>query len=180
MLNATAPSRSKFPSVEGWHAPACRGGLSRVTSNKSRVTNAHRLWRGVARFARRGVGTYHPNPWRRVVYHELRVTLPLSLRRSTINVENVVVRLWQSSTICLRAFARSAFLFTGSPRFARDDKGGESDNYELPLSLRRSTINVENVVVRLRQSSAICLRAFARSAFLFTGSPRFARDDKGE
>ena len=25
----------------------------------------------------------------------------------------------------------------------------------------------------------ICLRAFARSAFLFTGSPRFARDDKG-
>ena len=32
--------------------------------------------------------------------------------------------------------------------------------------------NVENVVVRLRQSSAICLRANARSAFLFTGSPR--------
>ena len=50
-------------------------------------------------------------------------TLPLSLRRSTINVGNVVVRLWQSSAICLRAFARSAFLFTGSPRFARDDKG---------------------------------------------------------
>ena len=45
-----------------------------------------------------------------------RVTPPLSLRRSTINVENVVVRLWQSSTICLRANARSAFLFTGSPR----------------------------------------------------------------
>ena len=37
--------------------------------------------------------------------------------------------------------------------------------YTLPLSLRRSTINVENVVVRLRQSRAICLRAFARSAF---------------
>ena len=36
-------------------------------------------------------------------------TLPLSLRRSTINVENVGVRLWQSSAICLRAFARSAF-----------------------------------------------------------------------
>ena len=49
---------------------------------------------------------------------EIRVTSnsPLSLRRSTINVENVVVRLWQSSTICLRANARSAFLFTGSPR----------------------------------------------------------------
>ena len=30
-------------------------------------------------------------------------TLPLSLRRSTINVENVGVRLWQSSAICLRA-----------------------------------------------------------------------------
>ena len=35
------------------------------------------------------------------------------------------------------------------------------------LSLRRSTINVENVGVRLRQSSAICLRAFARSAFFY-------------
>ncbi len=49
-------------------------------------------------------------------------TLLLSLRRSTINVENVGVRLWQSSAICLRAFARSTFLFTGSPRFAR--RGG--------------------------------------------------------
>ena len=48
-------------------------------------------------------------------------TLSLSLRRSTINVENVGVRLWQSSAICLRAFVRSAFLFTGSPRFARDE-----------------------------------------------------------
>ena len=49
---------------------------------------------------------------------EIRVTSnsPLSLRRSTINVENVGVRLWQSSAICLRANARSAFLFTGSPR----------------------------------------------------------------
>ena len=36
-------------------------------------------------------------------------TLSLSLRRSTINVENVVVRLWQSRAICLRANARSAF-----------------------------------------------------------------------
>ena len=50
-------------------------------------------------------------------------------------------------------------------------KGGLS-RVTPPLSLRRSTINVENVVVRLRQSSAICLRANARSAFLFTGSPR--------
>ena len=141
---------------------------------------------------------------------------PLSLRRSTINVENVVVRLWQSSTICLRANARSAFLFTGSPRFARDDKRVSTQSCTLlpprrqaatppmegnlartvaeqssplrrgadavggvvyhpkpwrrvtrvtPLSLRRSTINVENVGVRLWQSSAICLRAFARSAF---------------
>ena len=48
-------------------------------------------------------------------------TLSLSLRRSTINVENVGVRLWQSRAICLRAFARSAFLFTGSPRFACDE-----------------------------------------------------------
>ena len=47
--------------------------------------------------------------------------LPLSLRRSTINVENVVVRLWQSSAICLRAERPQCFLFTGSPRFARDE-----------------------------------------------------------
>ena len=86
---------NKFPSAEGWHASACRGGLSPVASAKgglSRVTS----------------NKYPP---------------PLSLRRSTINVENVGVRLWQSSAICLRANARSAFLFTGSPRSARDDKG---------------------------------------------------------
>ena len=108
--------------------------------------------------------------------------LTLSLRRSTINVENVGGRLWQSSyNMSAGIRPQCFFLFTGSPRSARDDKrGGESDNYELTLSLRRSTINVENVVVRLRQSSTICLRAFARSAFLFTGSPRFARDDKGD
>ena len=57
---------------------------------------------------------YHPKPRRRAK-DESRVT-SLSLRRSTNNVENVVVRLWQSSAICLRANARSAFLFTGSPR----------------------------------------------------------------
>ena len=34
----------------------------------------------------------------------------LLLRSSTINVKNVGVQLWQSSAICLRAFARSAFL----------------------------------------------------------------------
>ena len=56
---------------------------------------------------------------------DVRAYPPLSLRRSTINVGNVGVRLWQSSAICLRAFARSAFLFTGSPRFARDDNGDE-------------------------------------------------------
>ena len=136
--------------------------------------------------------------------------------------------------ICLRAFARSAFLFTGSPRSFHSlamtkgtkwiiphslttpsasrhpSNGGELGTFPprnkvplcggvarsagvvhhpkpwrrvtrvTPLSLRRSTINVENVGVRLWQSSAICLRASARSAFLFTGSPRSARDDKGE
>ena len=45
----------------------------------------------------------------RVTSYESRATPPLSLRRSAINVENVVVRLWQSSAICLRANARSAF-----------------------------------------------------------------------
>ena len=55
----------------------------------------------------------------------MREHIPLSLQRSTINVENVGVRLWQSSAICLRAFARSTFLFTGSPRFARDDNGDQ-------------------------------------------------------
>ena len=36
-------------------------------------------------------------------------TLPLSLRRSTINVENVIVRLRQSRTICLRAVRPQCF-----------------------------------------------------------------------
>ena len=69
--------------------------------------------RGVSRKARRGVGL-SPKPSAKGGLS--RVTPPLSLRRSTINVENVVVRLRQSSAICLRANARSAFLFTGSPR----------------------------------------------------------------
>ena len=38
-------------------------------------------------------------------------TLPLSLRRSTINVENVVVRLWQSSAICLRAITPAVLFY---------------------------------------------------------------------
>ena len=53
-------------------------------------------------------------------YFRIRPTL--SLRRSTINVENVGVRLWQSRLIKSRA-TRGAFLFTGSPRYARDDNG---------------------------------------------------------
>ena len=53
----------------------------------------------------------------------MRVTYITVIAKDYANVENVGVRLWQSSAICLRAFARSAFLFTGSPRFARDDKG---------------------------------------------------------
>ena len=63
----------------------------------------------------------------------------LLLRSSTINVKNVGVRLWQSSAICLRAFARSAFLFTGSPRFARDDKGEKGDNFALSNHPARTT-----------------------------------------
>ena len=188
---------------------------------------------GVARSATGG-GACHPKPRRRAT----RVTF-LSLRRSTINVENVGVRLWQSSAICLRANARSAFLFTGSPRSfhslamtkgtkwiipqslttpSRWDTPPTEGNLARPVAkqlpfttngaadfhtvaeqsspLRRGAAkrrgglsrvtsnkyphhchcegarNVETVVVRLWQSSAICLRAFARSAFLFTGSPR--------
>ena len=80
-------------------------------------TNAHRP-RAPRKQSLRGWNlggvVYHPKPRRRAK-DESRVT-SLSLRRSTINVENVVVRLRQSSAICLRANARSAFLFTGSPR----------------------------------------------------------------
>ena len=53
----------------------------------------------------------------------MRGTYITVIAKDYANVGNVGVRLWQSSAICLRAFARSAFLFTGSPRFARDDKG---------------------------------------------------------
>lgn len=35
----------------------------------------------------------------------------LSLRRSTINVENVVVRLWQSSAMCLRAITPAVLFY---------------------------------------------------------------------
>ena len=85
--------------------------------------------------------------------------------------------------ICLRANARSAFLFTGSPRSARDDKGGESDNYELTLSLRRSTINVENVVVRLWQSSLNMSAGIRPQCFFIywiATVVSLPRDDKGE
>ncbi len=114
----------------GWRAPRdggwglspealAKGGLMPPPKNGNNLSNSsHRsyecppplLWgRGVAVVRPSGGGA--------------NTSTPLSLRRSTINVENVVVRLWQSSAICLRASARSAFLFTGSPRSARDDKG---------------------------------------------------------
>ena len=57
------------------------------------VDNAY-FGHALRRAPRDGGETYHPKPWRRVK-HELRVTT-LSLRRSTNNVENVGVRLWQS------------------------------------------------------------------------------------
>ena len=57
-------------------------------------------------------------------------TLSLSLRRSTINVENVGVRLWQSSAICLRAFARTSLSFPrpGSPQTRMCLWGGQGGN----------------------------------------------------
>ena len=55
-------------------------------------------------------------------------TLPLSLRRSTINVENVVVRLWQSRAICLRAECPQCFFYLldrhASLAMTRGSKGG--------------------------------------------------------
>ena len=94
----TAPLRNSYPlrrmgvllpSHRGLSSPLRRMRLMTLIPSRNKVP----LCGGVARSA--GV-VYHPKPRRRVVYHELRVT-SLSLRRSTINVENVVVRLWQSS-----------------------------------------------------------------------------------
>ena len=102
---------NKFPSAEGWHYTGPHENAIFV-GGCAGVVYHPKPWRRVI---------YHPKPWRRMIYHPkprrrvTRVTF-LSLRRSTINVENVVVRLRQSSAICLRANARSAFLFTGSPR----------------------------------------------------------------
>ena len=76
---------------------------------------------------------YHPKPRRRAK-DESRVT-SLSLRRSTNNVENVVVRLRQSSAICLRANARSAFLFTGSPRSFHSLAMTKGTKWIIPQSL---------------------------------------------
>ena len=77
---------------------------------------------GVARSA--GV-VYHPKLRRRVVYHELRVTsnstAVIAKERETL--KTLAYDCGNPVLICLRANARSAFLFTGSPRFARDDNG---------------------------------------------------------
>ena len=56
--------------------------------------------------------------------------LSLSLRRSTINVENVGVRLWQSRSICLRAFARTSLSFPrpGPPQIRMYLWGGQGGN----------------------------------------------------
>ena len=63
-------------------------------------------------------------------------TLPLSLRRSTINVENVGVRLWQSSAICLRAFARSAIFNHCYPTPRRAKHAPPPWNHPRKLCLR--------------------------------------------
>ena len=102
-LMTPIPLRSKFPSAEG-----CREAAGWFITRSL----------GEGWFIARSLG----KGW-----HEQPVTPPLSLRRSMINVENVgVYDCGNPVIICLRANARSAFLFTGSPRSfhsARDDKG---------------------------------------------------------
>ena len=87
------------------------------------VDNAY-FGHALRRAPRDGGETYHPKPWRRVK-HELRVTsnstAVIAKERETL--KTLSYDCGNPVIICLRAFARSAFLFTGSPRFARDDKG---------------------------------------------------------
>ena len=102
MENQTIPSRKKVPHLAegcrvaaGWfnpHRPRVEkiiiiGRIGRMNAHRPRAPRKHSLrgWNpggGVSRPARRGVGL---------------IRAPLSVRRSTNNVENVGVRLWQSS-----------------------------------------------------------------------------------
>ena len=96
--------------------------------------------------------------------------------RNFITVAEKSSPLWRGGALCATGWSlcptpRRAPHDTPRPEpptqtmFARGPVGGGHSGAHSPLSLRRSTINVENVGVRLWQSSAICLRANARSVF---------------
>ena len=59
-----------------------------------------------------GGGACHPKPWRRVT----RVTPPCHCEGVRSTLKTLAYACGNPVIICLRAFARSAFLFTGSPR----------------------------------------------------------------
>ena len=120
-----------------------------------------------------------------------------------INVENVGVRLWQSSAICLRAFARSAFYLLDrhaplamtkgtkwiSTHHSYHSRARGPRKYECICGVDKAGIlylfsnNFCHSCARgPHKYECICgvdkagmtkeVRADARSAFLFTGSPR--------
>ena len=59
----------------------------------------------------------------RVTSNKSRVTPPCHCEGVRSTLKTLAYDCGNPVIICLRAFARSAFLFTGSPRSARDDKG---------------------------------------------------------
>ena len=76
--------------------------------------------------------------------------------------------------ICLRAFARSAFLFTGSPRSARDDKGDKVANSVLSrhpdTSNSAAVIPVRGVPTNTFVFVGCCLTPGSRSSNLFASA----------
>ena len=61
---------------------------------------------------------------------------------------------------------------------ARSATGGGANTRPAVIAKERETL--KTLAYDCGNPVLICLRASARSAFLFTGSPRSARDDKGD
>ena len=79
----------------------------------------------------------------------------------------------RANTVCMGG------TWAGGCRAPRDGGWGVRVTSNSPV-IAKERETLETLSYDCDNPVIICLRAFARSAFLFTGSPRSARDDKGE